>query len=52
VSGAELVGVVLGGLLGAVVLAALVWSDYRSEHSEATIRRTVDQHRQARGGHR
>ena len=51
-SGAALAGVFLGGLLVAVVLAALVWSDYRTEHAQATIRRTVDQHHQARGGQR
>jgi hypothetical protein len=51
VSGAELAGVILGGIFAAVVLAALVWSDYRTEHAQATIRRTVEHH-QARGGQR
>ena len=49
-SGAELAGAILGGLLFAVVLGVLVWSDYRTEHAEATIRRTVDQQHQARSG--
>jgi len=52
VSGAELAGVILGSIFAAVVLAALVWSDYRTEHAQATVRRTVDQHHQARGGRR
>ncbi len=48
VSGAELAGLVLGGVVVVAVLAALVWSDYRTAHSKATIRRTLDQHQQHR----
>jgi hypothetical protein len=50
VSGAELAGVVLGGLLVAVVLGVLAWSDHRTAHAQSTIRRTADQHHRARSG--
>jgi hypothetical protein len=50
VSGAALAGLVLGSIFAVVVLGALVWSDYRSAHSEATIRRTAEQHQWARSG--
>ena len=46
-SAAELAGVILGS-----TFAAVVWLDYRTEHAQATIRRTVDQHHQARDGRR
>ncbi len=49
VSGLALAGLVIGGLLVAVVLGVLAWSDYRSAHAQATIRRTVEQHHQTRG---
>jgi hypothetical protein len=50
VSGAELAGVVAGGLLVVVVLGVLAWSDYRTAHARATIRRTTEQHHRARSG--
>jgi uncharacterized membrane protein YccC len=50
VSGAELAEVILGSVVVAVVLGVLVWSDYRTAHAQATIRRTVDQQHRARTG--
>ncbi|HEY8558414.1 MAG TPA: hypothetical protein VIM97_13915 [Actinomycetes bacterium] len=49
-NGTELAAVVLGGLLVVVVLGVLAWSDYRTAHAQATIRRTADQHQRARSG--
>jgi len=50
VNGAELAGLVVGGIFAALVLGVLVWSDYRTGHCEATIRRTTEQHQRARSG--
>jgi len=50
VSGAELAGLVLGGVVVVAVLAVLVWSECGNRHVEATIRRTDDQHHQTRSG--
>jgi type VI protein secretion system component VasK len=50
VSGADLAGLALGGLLVAAVLGVLVWSEFGNRHAEATIRRTVDQDQRTRSG--
>jgi len=50
VSGAELAGLVLGGILAVVVLGLLVWSDCRNRHADATIQRTEAQRQRARSG--
>ncbi len=48
VSGVELVAAILGGVFAAVLLGALVWSDYRDAEATQLLQRTADQH-QARG---